>query len=111
MLNIDKDNNITLTRGDTGIFNITLTEENGEEYTPQDGSSMRFALARRYGSTRGECLIVKDIPTDTMVLELEPSDTDELPFGDYLYDIEFTDQFGRVSTVIMAKFKVAKEVY
>lgn len=111
MLNIDRDNNIVLTRGDTGIFSVSLVQEDGEEYTPQEGSSMRFALAKKYGSTKGECLIVKDIPTDTMVLEIEPGDTDELPFGDYLYDIEFTDQFGRVSTVIMAKFKVAKEVY
>lgn len=111
MLNIDRDNNIILTRGDTGVFHVSLTEENGDEYIPQSGSSMRFALAKKYGSTRGECLILKDIPIDTMTLEIQPSDTDDLQFGDYLYDIEFTDQFGRVSTVIMAKFKVAKEVY
>lgn len=111
MLTIDIDNNICLTRGDTGIFTVTLLQENGEEYEPQEGSSMRFALSKKYGSTSGECLIVKDIPTSTMTLELEPEDTKSLPFGDYLYDIEFTDYLGRVSTVIMAKFKITKEVY
>lgn len=111
MLTIDRENNIVLTRGDTGIFKIILEEEDGEEYTPKEGSSMRFAMAKKYGSTKGECLIYKEIPTDTMTLEIEPSDTDNLPFGDYLYDVEFTDYQGRVSTVIMAKFKIAKEVY
>ena len=111
MLTIDKNYNIELTRGDTGLFTVYLVDENRDPYTPSQGSSMRFAMSKKYGSSRSECIIVKDIPIDTMTLEIEPDDTKDVPFGDYLYDIELTDASGRVSTVVMAKFKVTKEVY
>lgn len=39
--------NISLTRGDSLFLEIGLTE-NGEEYTPEDGSSLRFALKGSY---------------------------------------------------------------
>lgn len=32
MLYIDEDQNITLTRGDTGIFNISLQSQDGQAY-------------------------------------------------------------------------------
>lgn len=111
MLRIDKKYNIELTRGDTGLFNISLTDSEGNPYTPAQGSSMRFAMGRKYGSTDSDVLINKDISIDTMQLEIQPEDTKSLAFGDYLYDIQFTDEYGRVSTVVMAKFTVAKEVY
>lgn len=111
MLTIDRSYNIELTRGDTGLFTVYLVDEDNMSYTPQAGSTLRFALSKKYGSTRSECLVVKDIPIDTMTLEIEPSDTKTLAFGDYVYDIELTDPFGRVSTVVMAKFKITKEVY
>ena len=53
----------------------------------------------------------KDIPIGTMVLKLEPEDTKPLRFAKYHYDIEFTDIFGDVTTVLEADFIVAKEVY
>lgn len=111
MLNIDSNYNIELTRGDTGIFNISLVDSDGEPYAPAEGSSLRFAMSKKYGSTASEVLIDKQIPIDTMQLEIEPQDTKLLSFGTYLYDIQFTDEYGRVSTVVMANFKVTKEVY
>ena len=36
MLYIDEDQNITLTRGDTGFFNISLQNKKGKAYTPQE---------------------------------------------------------------------------
>ena len=58
-----------------------------------------------------DCLILKEIPTDTMVLELEPSDTKSLSFGTYVYDIELTTATGSVSTVILGNLELTKEVY
>ena len=40
-------------------------------------------------------LVVKDIPSDTMLLVLEPEDTKTLPFGKYVYDIQITYADGR----------------
>ena len=84
MLYIDEDQNITLTRGDTGFFTISLKNKNGKAYTPQEGDSMRFALGKSWGK---DTLFTKPIPLDTCVLELEPQDTKNLEFKKYKYDI------------------------
>lgn len=114
-LTVDSDYNISLVRGDTAIFDVPLVsvDEEGHEtpYTPQAGEVLRFALSKKYGATRSEVLILKDIPVDTLVLKIEPEDTKPLPFGSYKYDIEFTDILGSVTTVLEAMFEVAKEVY
>ena len=107
MLYIDEEQNITLTRGDTGIFNITLQTKDGKAYTPQQGDSLRFALSEGFGK---EALVIKNIPINTCVLELEPSDTANLKFKTYKYDVQFTSAAGRVSTIILGDFKVDNEV-
>lgn len=108
MLYIDEDQNITLTRGDTGIFNISLQNQDGEDYTPQTGDSLRFALSEGFGK---DALVIKDIPIDTCVLEIEPNDTKNLKFKKYKYDIQFTSAQGKVSTIILGDFIVDNEVY
>ena len=108
MLYIDDKQNIQLTRGDTGFFTISLVNSNGEAYTPQAGDTLRFAMSKSYG---GDTLILKTIPTDTLTLEIEPTDTSTLNFGKYVYDIEFIDAAGHVSTIIMGQFEVTKEVH
>ena len=108
MLYIDEEQNIELTRGDTGFFTIALKNNRGEDYTPQVGDSLRFAMSKTYG---GEVLVLKSIPIDTLTLEIEPQDTAGLNFGKYKYDIEFTDAAGHVSTIILGEFKVTGEVH
>ena len=99
---------IALTRGDTAFFDVILTNDDGTEYVPVEGDTVRFALKKSYKDD--ECLIRKSFPTTTMVLELEPEDTKPLSFTTYVYDIEFTDHLGHVSTPIKGKFKVTEEV-
>ena len=109
-------NEITLTRGDTLEADITL--QKGEDpYVIQEGDSIRFALktkkmkADKSDYEEATPLIVKEIPTDSMKLVLEPGDTKHLPFGDYEYDIQVTLASGKVDTVIPAqRFKLTKEV-
>lgn len=106
---------ITLTRGDTAIISVPLVnvDDEGHEtpYTPHQGESLRFAMSDKYGATRSEVLILKEIPIDTLILEIDPEDTKPLKFGKYKYDIEFTDAQGHVSTGLSAIFEVGKEVY
>ena len=108
MLYIDEEQNIELTRGDTGFFTIALKNKQDEDYTPQEGDTLRFAMSQSFG---GEPLILKQIPINTLVLEIEPQDTASLKFGKYKYDIEFTDAAGHVSTIILGEFKVTNEVH
>ena len=107
MLYVNDKQTITLTRGDTGIFNISLQKQNGEAYTPQQGDSLRFALSEGFGK---EVLLIKNIPVDSCILELEPNDTKNLKFKKYKYDVQFTNAQGQVSTIILGDFIVDNEV-
>ena len=107
---------ITMTRGDTlrALVNI---ERDGVEYTPEEGDAVRFALKSTRMRSAGkqfydsEPLILKDIPIDTMLLELAPEDTKPLGFGTYAYDIQITFADGTVDTFIPeAVLKLTPEV-
>ncbi len=101
---------ITLTRGDSFYATVTMEQADGEPYIPQAGDTIRFALKKRY--TDSEPLIIKPVPTDTLMLHLEPEDTKALPFGRYVYDVELTKANGDVDTFIWeADFEIAKEVH
>lgn len=104
-----RNNTIFLTRGDTFKAKITITYPSGAVYTPKEGDSIRFALKEDVEDK--ECLILRDIPIDTMLLVINPEDTKELEFGSYVYDLQLTKANGDVDTFITAsKFKLTAEV-
>ena len=102
---------IRLTRGDTFKTVVGMKwKGTGEDYTPVEGDVVRFALKRSVYD-HGEPIIEKTIPHDTMLLQLQPSDTKQLSFGSYVYDIEITFANGDVDTFIQeAKFELLPEV-
>lgn len=101
---------ITLTRGDTFVALITITDSDGNPYVPLTGDVVRFAMKSTYGDA--EPILVKDIPIDTLKLVIESEDTKNLKFGPYIYDIQLTKVTGEVDTFIpMAKFKITEEVH
>ncbi len=95
-----------LTRGDTGMYSITLYDAEGSEYIPAEGESITFYLLQKDCDDLTEAILVKDIPTDTMQLELEPSDTRDLKTGSYSYRIRLRDVVGHEWTVIKSKLKI-----
>ena len=107
---------ITLTRGDTMLLLVGMKRD-GEPYTPQPGDSVRFALKQSLNPKGTEFreknpLILKDIPTDTMILRLDPDDTKPFGFGTYRYDIEITFANGYVDTFITnSRFDLTPEVH
>jgi hypothetical protein len=112
---IKENGSITLTRGDTLEVVVKLYENScdcecdSDQFVLEEGSSCRFAVKEDYDST--EVLINKDIPIDTMLLKLDPSDTKNLEFGTYVYDIQVTLPNGDVDTVLPRKlFRLAEEV-
>lgn len=101
---------ITLTRGDTLVVKVSITQKDGDiPYIPSGSDKVRFAMKEKY--TDEEPLLVKDIPIDTMELVLNPEDTKKLPFGKYVYDIQLTTSSGVVDTFITkSTFKLTEEV-
>ena len=109
MSHLIENNDITLTRGDTLILNLNLTK-NGEPFTPEEGSTIRFAMKRKYTDPDEDALVI-DIPIDALILEIEPEDTKHLAQKKtYVYDIQLTEPDGRVDTFISGKFRISEEV-
>ena len=115
---VNKRGEITLTRGDSFMVQVGIKKD-GEPYTPVAGDVVRFALKHPRLNPAGteyvdqDPLILKTIPIETMILELEPEDTKDLGFGEYVYDMEITFGVdGRVDTFITEKkFILSREVH
>lgn len=111
-----EDKTIYLVRGDTFQTQVVI-KQNGANYIPAEGDVIRFALKRKqfnHDKTQyldKEPLVLKNIPIDTLILELIPSDTASLNFGEYDYDIEITMANGRVDTFISGSIHIKPEVH
>lgn len=100
---------ITMTRGDTLRADIQIKNRDRTIYTPTENDVIKFAVKQNYTDT--EELITKYIQPDEMLLEIEPEDTETLPFGKYVYDIELTTEDGTVDTFISkAIINICEEV-
>lgn len=106
---------IQLTRGDTFITEVGL-EKNGDPYTPASGESIRFAVKHnkfkpdRSDYSDEEPLITITVPTDSMTLTVLPSDTKELAFGEYAWDMELTNGGEVVDTFMNGILTLTPEV-
>ena len=112
---------IKMTRGDTLWASSAPAYRDGTPYEKQTGDVVRFALKSAQLKADGsdfvddEPLVEKELDYDSTneywVLHLIPSDTADLPFGNYKYDIELTQSGGDTYTYIAdAKLKLTPEV-
>ena len=100
-------NNIYLTRGDTAVIELTITDGEGETYD-YSNDTVKFAVKRFV--TDATPVIEKTFEDGSITIT--PEDTKELSFGPYLYDIQLTSEDGEtVATVIIpSTFTVGPEV-
>lgn len=105
-----KGTTITMTRGDTLNLKIPVEYDDGTPYIPAEGDKIRFAMKENYSDE--ECVLRKEIPTDSLILRIESEETKELPQpSSYVYDIQLTMADGTVDTFInKAKLILTEEV-
>lgn len=102
-----KGTNIFLTRGDTLRIQLSI-RKNDEPYILQDGDKITFSLKKTIGDN--ECIIQKNIGEDYL-LEIEPNETKNLDFGQYVYDIQMEYVDGTIDTFITpSNFTLTDEV-
>lgn len=99
---------IYMTRGDTLKTAVTTLLPDGTEYIPTAEDTIRFAVKKRYKDA--EPVLSVEIPTDTMMLQVDSDDTKGLRFGDYFYDIEITYADNVVDTFLAGNLVLTEEV-
>lgn len=120
MLNIDGNNNITLTRGDTLTLTVGIlqevapippaTEPTWETYVPQEGDVIRFAVSKGYKTEPSyELAFSKVVPNDTLRITCSSTET-ALDYRTYNYDYEITFADGTVDTFLSGKLTITGEV-
>lgn len=109
MLNVNSNGVIQLTRGDSAWFSITVNNAiTGEEYTTDSLDTLTLTIKKR--AKDEEALVEKTID-GTGIFYIEPSDTSDLKFGSYVYDVQLTTADGHVFTVITpTTFEILSEV-
>lgn len=101
------DNLIEFVRGDSQIFTIDITDEEGNEYEWQDGDFAIFTVKQNYKQER---VLLKKAMT-TPMFKLEPEDTKSMEIGSYDYDIQLTQEDGTVTTIVpLNRFTLLPEV-
>lgn len=106
MFKVDN-NNISMIRGDSGAFTITITDTNGTPVELTDGDVLKFTLRR---TPRSPTIVLQKTITDG-TLTINPSDTQDMPFGSYVYDVELKRADGYTDTIIPPhEFCILEEV-
>lgn len=91
-----QNNNISLIRGDSGAFTISITDTGGNAVDLTEGDVLTFTLRR---TPRSPTIVLQKIIAGGE-LDIKPADTEGLTFGAYVYDIELKRADGYVDTVI-----------
>lgn len=91
-----QNNNISLIRGDSGAFAISVTDTDGNAVALTDGDVLTFTLRR---TPRSPTIVLQKTITDG-TLTINPSDTQDMPFGSYVYDVELCRADGYTDTII-----------
>lgn len=104
--------NLSMIRGDSESITVKIREPNGEQIPLVDGDTIYFTMKVNAAS---EQKILQKIITvfddGEAVIEIDPSDTKNLPVRSYRYDIQWVTSLGRVSTIVPpAVFTLLQEV-
>lgn len=102
-----QNNNISLIRGDSGAFSISIADTNGNAVELTDGDVLTFTLRR---TPRSPTIVLQKTITGR-TLNINPTDTQDLTFGAYVYDVELKRANGYTDTIIPPhEFLILEEV-
>lgn len=102
------DNNIiSIIRGDSGAFTISIADTNGSPVALTDGDVLTFTLRR---TPRSPTIVLQKVIVNGE-LDIKPADTEGLAFGAYVYDVQLKRADGYTDTIIPPhEFCILEEV-
>ena len=100
-----------MTRGDTENIVITL-RKGKDEVALENGDKIYFTVKEDVNVEETQIQkVITEFEDGKAVITLDPKDTKHMYFGDYVYDIQYTDRSGNVKTIIRpSKFTIGGEV-
>nr|DAL27915.1 MAG TPA_asm: hypothetical protein [Caudoviricetes sp.] len=106
MFKVDN-NNISIIRGDSGAFTISIADTNGSPVALTDGDVLTFTLRR---TPRSPTIVLQKVIVNGE-LDIKPADTEGLAFGAYIYDVQLKRADGYTDTIIPPhEFCILEEV-
>lgn len=101
-----ENNNITMTKGDSGFFTVKLSNGDNSEYVIAPGDVITFTVKKKKESF---CQVVLEKRGEVIVFEKK--DTEKIPSGEYVYDITLEKGTNQRCTVAEGKFILRKAVH
>ncbi len=101
-----ENNNITMTKGDSGFFEVKLENRDGSEFVPSETDAVMFCVKRKKEKF---CPIVLKKRGTKIVLDTE--DTQNIPSGEYVYDIVVERNTGERFTAVEGRMVIRKAVH
>lgn len=102
-----ENNKMSITRGDDAMFTVTLENHDGTPYSMEQGDILTFTV--KTSTTTPKILLQKT--SDDGDFKITHSDTSSMQYGDYRYDVQFTNSSGDIDTVVVpSAFIILEEV-
>ena len=112
---------ISLTRGDDCVIDLQIYTPSNQEYSPREGEKARFTVRKNpmYNNSTPpliekdfEFVKLKDKHEERVAwrIKINSIDTKLLTYGDYLYDVQFCDIKGNITTVCKGRFVLTYEI-
>lgn len=99
-------NNIVITKGDSGSFTVELKNSDGSEYRVNEGDSVIFTVKRKKEAYAP--ILLEKHGTEIVFAK---EDTEGIPSGKYVYDIMLSKSAGERYTAVEGLFEIRKAVH
>ena len=99
----DKENEVHLTRGDSGFFTINLYNKDGSEYVMGAEDTLVFSM-------RNDQVVVLSKTFTSNQIEIEPIDTKKLVCQPYRYEVELHKGNEVYTVIAWSLFILEREV-
>lgn len=105
-------NNMKMIRGDSETISISFLDKDKNPYVFSQGDVIYFTVKKSINTKRTAIQkIVDDFPDGELRISIKPSDTSDLEYGSYVYDIQYNKHDGTVKTIIPpSAFVISGEV-
>lgn len=112
VLIVDKQKNIKLSRGDYAEICFNLKKPDNTDYILSEGEKVEFAVKINANNTNKLISKILSNPGESYVtVVLEKTDTQNLTFGQYFYDIRVIGADNKINTpMLKAKFEILEVI-